>query len=86
MLQGDSDHDLCTGSSYAEATVELTSTQMSRLPKGQQTYTVDSWVEAQGDGVGDHYIGGWCAHMTVLLALTHGGSKDLIMDEWYMKV
>ena len=31
MVQGDGDHDLCTGGSYAEAMVVLTSTQASRL-------------------------------------------------------
>ena len=30
VVQGDGDHDLCTGISYAEATVVLTSTQVSR--------------------------------------------------------
>ena len=34
MVQGDGDHDLCIGGSYAEATVMLTSTQMSRPSKG----------------------------------------------------
>ena len=31
VMQGDGDHDLCTGGSYAEAMVVLTSTQVSRL-------------------------------------------------------
>ena len=34
-VQGDCDHDLCTGGSYAEATVMLTSTQASR-PSNRQ--------------------------------------------------
>jgi hypothetical protein len=58
MVQGDGDHDLCTGGSYAEAMVVLTSTQTSRLSKGQRTRTADSRVEVQGDGAGDHYTGG----------------------------
>jgi hypothetical protein len=57
-VQGDSDHDLCTAGSYAEATVVLTSTQTSRPSKEQRTRTADSRVEVQGDGVGDHYTGG----------------------------
>ena len=35
MVQGDGDHDLCTGGSYTEAMVVLTSTQMSQPSKGQ---------------------------------------------------
>jgi hypothetical protein len=58
VVQGDGDHDLCTGGSYAEATVVLTSTQTSRSSKGHRTCTVDSRVKVQGDGAGDHYTGG----------------------------
>ena len=55
VVQGDGDHDLCTGGSYAEAMVVLTSTQTSRPSKRQRSCTVDSQVKVQGDGVGDHY-------------------------------
>ena len=57
-MQGDSDHDLCTSGSYVEATVVLTSTQMSWPSKGQRTHTADGRVKVQGDSAGDHYTGG----------------------------
>jgi hypothetical protein len=62
MVQGDDDHDHCTGGSYAEVTVVLSSTQASRPSNRQWTRTADSQVEVQDDGAGDHYIGDWCAH------------------------
>ena len=68
MVQGDGDHDLCTGD--AKAMVVLTSTQASRPSNRQWTHTADSRVEVQGDGAGDHYTGGGCAHTTVLIAST----------------
>jgi hypothetical protein len=77
VVQGDSDHDLCTGGSYAEATVVLTSTQTSRPSKEQRTRTADSRVEVQGDGVGDHYTGGWCAHTTVLMVSTQADNLPI---------
>jgi hypothetical protein len=58
MVQGDGDHDLCTGGSYAEATVVLTSTHVSRSLNRQRTRTANSRVEVQGDGAGGHYTGG----------------------------
>jgi hypothetical protein len=58
VVQGDGDHDLCTGGSYAEATVVLTSTQVSWSSNRQRTRTADSRVEVQGDGADGHYIGG----------------------------
>jgi hypothetical protein len=45
VVQGDSDHDLCIGGLYAEATVVLTSTQMSRPSNRQWTHTTDSRVK-----------------------------------------
>jgi hypothetical protein len=50
--------------------VVLTFTQMSRPSKRQWSYTVDSWVEVQGDDASDHYTGSWCAHTTVMIAST----------------
>jgi hypothetical protein len=76
VVQSDSDHDLCTGGSYAKAMVVLTSTQASRPLNRQWTCTADSRVEVQGDGAGDHYIGGWCAHTTVLIASTQADHKQ----------
>ena len=70
VVQGDGDHDLCTGGSYAEATVVLTFTQMSRPSKRQRSCTIDSRVKVQGDDAGEHYIGGWCAHTMVMIAST----------------
>ena len=58
MVQDDSDHDLCTSGSYAEAMVVLTFTQMSQPSKGQRTRTTDSRGEVQGNGAGDRYTGG----------------------------
>ena len=58
MVQANGDHDLCTGGSYIEATVVLTSTQMPRPSKGQRTRTIGSQVKVQGDSAGDHYTGG----------------------------
>ena len=58
MVQGDGDHNLCTGGSYAKVMVLLTSTQASRPLNQQRTRTADSRVKVQGDGAGDHYTGG----------------------------
>jgi hypothetical protein len=68
VVQGDGDHDLCTGGSYVEVTVVLTSTQASQPSNRQWTCTTNGWVEGQGDGTGDHYTGGWCADTMVLIA------------------
>jgi hypothetical protein len=69
VVQGDGDHDLCTGGSCAEATVVLTSTQTSQPSKRQRSCTVDSQVEVRDDA-GDHYTDGWCAHTMVMIAST----------------
>jgi hypothetical protein len=58
MVQGDGDHDISIGGSYAEATMVLTCTQTSSSLKQQRTCTADSRVEVQGDGAGDRYTGG----------------------------
>jgi hypothetical protein len=79
MVQGDGDHDLCTGGLYTEATVVLTSTQASRSSNQQWTRTADSRIKVQGDGAGDHYIDGWCAHMMVLIASTR---VDHLLMQW----
>jgi hypothetical protein len=45
VVQGDGGHDLCTGGSYTEAMMVLTSTRTSRPSKQQQTRTTDSRIE-----------------------------------------
>jgi hypothetical protein len=62
VVQGDGNHDLSTGGSYAEATVVLTSVQASRPSNPQWTRTADTLVEVQGDGAGDHHRRLMCPH------------------------
>jgi hypothetical protein len=53
MVQGDGDHDLCTDSSYAEAMMMFTSTDVSVVEAIANLHR-RKLVEVQGNGASDH--------------------------------
>jgi hypothetical protein len=69
VVQGDSEHDLCTNSSNVEAMLMFTSTDVSAVEVTAELHRRQSGRSTRQQ-CHDHYIGGWCAHTMVMIAFT----------------